>query len=92
LARFGIFPIMHLVVLCREYYEKHRFAATSLFNVLNESQEIAYKRTRFSKLCNSYCHGLRMNLMRSKKSLAEIRGHMELAEQKGLRSAGGVPI
>jgi len=33
-----------------------------------------------------------MNLMRSKKSLAEIRGHMELAEQEDLRSAGGVPI
>ena len=38
---------MHLVVLCREYYEKHRFAATSLFNASNESQEIAYKRMLF---------------------------------------------
>ena len=38
---------MHLVVLCREYYEKHRFAATSFFNALNESQEIAYKRMLF---------------------------------------------
>ncbi|OCK98493.1 uncharacterized protein K441DRAFT_684961 [Cenococcum geophilum 1.58] len=47
LVRFGIFPIMHLVVLRREYYEKHRFAATSLFNALNESQEIAYKRMLF---------------------------------------------
>jgi 4,5-dihydroxyphthalate decarboxylase len=38
---------MHLVVLRREYYEKHRFAATSLFNALNESQEIAHKRMLF---------------------------------------------
>jgi len=44
---FGIFPIMHLVVLRREFYEKYRFAATSLFNALNESKEIAYKRMRF---------------------------------------------
>lgn len=44
---FGIFLIMHVIVLRKEYYEKHQFAATSLFNALNESQEIAYKRMLF---------------------------------------------
>ena len=83
---------MHLVVLRREYYEKHWFAATSLFNALNESKEIAYNRMRPLGVLHSCCRGLRMNLMRWKKSSAEIRGHMELAEQEGLRSAGGVPI
>lgn len=76
---FGIFPTMHLVVLRREYYEKHRFAA-SLFNALNESQEIAYKRMLFLGALQFMLPCLRINLMRSKKSLAEIRGHMELAE------------
>ncbi|KAF2194027.1 hypothetical protein K469DRAFT_189810 [Zopfia rhizophila CBS 207.26] len=42
-----IFPIMHLVVLRRDFYEKHRFAATSLFNALNESKNVAYHRMRF---------------------------------------------
>lgn len=42
----GIFPIMHLVVLRRDFYEKHRWAATTLFNTLNDSKEIMRKRMR----------------------------------------------
>jgi 4,5-dihydroxyphthalate decarboxylase len=43
----GIFPIMHLVVLRREYYEQHRWAATSLYNALNDSKEVGRERMRF---------------------------------------------
>lgn len=43
----GIFPIMHLVVLRRDFYEKHRFAASSLYNALSESKDLAYNRMRF---------------------------------------------
>ncbi len=42
--RTGVFPVMHLVALRREYYEANRFAASSLFNALNDSKEVARKR------------------------------------------------
>ena len=40
----GIFPIMHLVALRREFYEQNRFVASGLFNVLNDSKNIAKAR------------------------------------------------
>jgi 4,5-dihydroxyphthalate decarboxylase len=45
--RTKIFPIMHLVVLRREFHEQHPFVATSLFNAFNESRELALKRMRY---------------------------------------------
>lgn len=45
--RTKIFPIMHLVVLRRDFHERNPFAATSLFNALNESKTIANTRMRY---------------------------------------------
>jgi 4,5-dihydroxyphthalate decarboxylase len=41
-----IFPIMHLVVLKRELYEKHPFVATSLYNACCDAKAIAYRKMR----------------------------------------------
>ncbi|EXJ71290.1 uncharacterized protein A1O5_05096 [Cladophialophora psammophila CBS 110553] len=42
--RTGIFPIMHLVAMRRDYYEQNKFAASALFNALDDSKELARKR------------------------------------------------
>ncbi|KAH8802525.1 hypothetical protein F5884DRAFT_802256 [Xylogone sp. PMI_703] len=40
----GIFPIMHLVAIRREFYEQNRFIASALFNALNDSKNMAKAR------------------------------------------------
>jgi 4,5-dihydroxyphthalate decarboxylase len=44
--RTKIFPVMHLVVLRRDVYEKHPFVATSLFNAFCEAKAIAARKMR----------------------------------------------
>lgn len=46
-GRTRIFPIMHLVVLRREFHEEHPFVATSLYNAFNESKTLAFERMRY---------------------------------------------
>jgi 4,5-dihydroxyphthalate decarboxylase len=41
--RTGIYPIMHLVAIKREIYERHPFVATSLYDAFVESKRIALK-------------------------------------------------
>ena len=44
--RTRIFPIMHLIAMRRDVYEKHPFIASSLFDAMCESKERACKRMR----------------------------------------------
>ncbi|OCK76826.1 hypothetical protein K432DRAFT_462302 [Lepidopterella palustris CBS 459.81] len=48
--RTGIFPIMHVVAMQREYYEANRFAASALFDALDRSKELARKRMEASSI------------------------------------------
>jgi 4,5-dihydroxyphthalate decarboxylase len=42
--RTKIYPIMHLVAIRKDVYEKYPFVATSLFNAFNRAKEIALER------------------------------------------------
>jgi 4,5-dihydroxyphthalate decarboxylase len=44
--RTHIFPIMHLVVIRRDVYERHPFVATSLYNAFCDAKAIAAKKMR----------------------------------------------
>jgi hypothetical protein len=44
--RTKIFPIMHLVVLRRDVYERHPFIASSLYNAFNEAKARAAEKMR----------------------------------------------
>jgi 4,5-dihydroxyphthalate decarboxylase len=44
--RTRIFPIMHLVAIRRDLYEKHPFVATSLYKAMTEAKNIALAKMR----------------------------------------------
>ncbi|MFL6797032.1 MAG: hypothetical protein ACJ8F3_06445 [Xanthobacteraceae bacterium] len=44
--RTRVFPIMHLVAMRRDVYEKHPFIATSLFNAMDDAKNIALRKMR----------------------------------------------
>jgi 4,5-dihydroxyphthalate decarboxylase len=44
--RTRIFPIMHLVAIRRDLYEKHPFVATSLYKAMTEAKDIALAKMR----------------------------------------------
>ena len=44
--RTRIFPIMHLIAMKREVYEKNPFIATSLFKAFNQSKDVAWRKMR----------------------------------------------
>ena len=46
--RTKIFPIMHLVVIRNDVYEKNPFVATSLYNAFNAAKDWALEKMRYS--------------------------------------------
>lgn len=47
-AKTGIFPIMHVVAIRREVYEKHRWVAQALYKAFSEAQKLTYEQLRVS--------------------------------------------
>ncbi len=45
----GIYPIMHLVAIRRELYERHPFVATSLYQAFCKAKDIAMVRLRYPR-------------------------------------------
>jgi 4,5-dihydroxyphthalate decarboxylase len=46
--RTRIFPIMHLIVIRNDVYERNPFVATSLYNAFNAAKDQAWEKMRFS--------------------------------------------
>ena len=46
--RTRIFPIMHLIVVRNDVYERNPFVATSLYNAFNAAKDRAWEKMRFS--------------------------------------------
>ena len=44
----GIFPVMHLVAIRRDVYEKHPFIATTLYDAFCDSKDLALNRMKFT--------------------------------------------
>src|SRR5262244_3686204 len=44
--RTRVFPIMHLVAVRRDVYERHPFVATSLYKAMDEAKDIALRKMR----------------------------------------------
>lgn len=74
--RTGVFPIMHLVVLRREYYEANRFVASSLFQALDESKEMARKRMKLMTALRYMIPWLGQNWTISRRRSGAIVGRM----------------
>lgn len=45
-TRTGIFPIMHVVALRRDLYQRHRWVAQSLYKAFVQARDLAYARLR----------------------------------------------
>jgi len=47
-SRTRIFPIMHLIVIRNDVYERHPFVATSLYNAFGAAKDLAREKMRYS--------------------------------------------
>ncbi len=74
--REKIFPIMHLIVIRRELYERHPHVATSLYNAFCESKAQAFKKMRYLGTLRYMLPWLPAELDEISESLEATRGRM----------------
>ena len=76
--RTRVFPIMHLVAMRRDVYERHPFIATSLYQAMTAAKDIALEKMRDlgSAALHAARHG-RRDSTRSTTSSTAIPGPME---------------
>jgi 4,5-dihydroxyphthalate decarboxylase len=72
--RTRIFPIMHLIVIRNDLYDRHPFVGTSLYRAFGAAKDWAWQKMRFSGTRATCCRGSRPILMKSMSCLGAIAG------------------
>ena len=65
--RTGIFPIMHLIVIKREIYERHPWAAMSLVRAFQAAKERCYERAKQYSVLYAITPWMRLEMEESEK-------------------------
>ena len=68
-ARTGIFPIMHVVALRRDVYERHRWVAQSLYKAFVQARDLAYAKLRETAALSYMLPWLPVELERTRQLL-----------------------
>ena len=72
--RTRIFPIMHLIVIRNDVYERHPHVAASLYKAFCAAKDRAREKMRFPGRCATCCRGCRPTSKRSTNCSAAIAG------------------
>ena len=91
--RTRIFPIMHLVAIRRDIYEKHPFVATSLYKAMTEAKDIALAQDARSRRFALHAAGHARRTRRDRRDLRRrslaLRRRGQPADAGGARSLHG---
>ena len=87
--RTRIFPIMHLVAMRRDVYERHPFIATSLFKAMSEAKNLALAKMRAALHAAGHDRGARRDRHDVRRRSLALRGRGQPPHARGARSLHG---